>query len=219
MSEEKLNELKTTKFGTNKYYNEIVKEFINRYESPRFNISEDEIYIKANDNAGSRDIYFIINESGNLVIKINRNVDLVKFQDIIEYDLYGIMMERSNCIASLKKDASERYQDEPNVLIEEFDKLGQVPSIYTSHIFKDIDLKIIKRPNNFGLDGNYYHKSVSYDEKGLMKGKIIKGTFKVLNSASISTLDFPSEVDVIVTNEQILDDNDNTIDYPYNRTL
>ena len=152
------------------------------------------------------------------MIKVNRSVDLMKFQDIIVYDNQGIMMERINSQAKLKKDINEKFKNMPDILVEEFNELGQHPSIYTGQIFKNINLRIVKRPDNFGLDGLYSQKNVSYDERGLMNGKIVEGTFKVLNSSSINTLDFPNESDINITREEILDD-DNVYGYPNSRSL
>ncbi len=216
MNDKLISKLDESKFGNNKYYKEIIKEFISEYQ--RVTISSDLIEIKENDQVGSKNICFSIREDGNLVIKVNRSVDLMKFQDIIVYDNQGIMMERINSQAKLKKDINEKFKNMPDILVEEFNELGQHPSIYTGQIFKNINLRIVKRPDNFGLDGLYSQKNVSYDERGLMNGKIVEGTFKVLNSSSINTLDFPNESDINITREEILDD-DNVYGYPNSRSL
>lgn len=218
MNENLINELEKSKFGNNKYYQEIIKEFISIYDESRVTINDNLIEVKANDQAGSRNIYFVLNELNRLVVKVDRNVDLIKFQDIIVYDAHGIMMERTNAQAELKKELNKKFKDNPNVLIEEFSELGQHPSIYTGQIFKNIRLKKIKRAENFDLTGLYTSKVVSYDDSGLMDGKIIEGTFNVLNSSSISSLEFPNEEDITITNEELLDDN-NIYDYPNSRSL
>ena len=96
MNENLISELEKSQFGKNKYYLEIIKEFISDYESSRANINDDLITVTANDKAGSRNIEFTINELDRLVIKVNRTMDLIKFQDVIVYDNQGIMMERCN---------------------------------------------------------------------------------------------------------------------------
>jgi len=219
MSDNLLKEFEKTKFGTNKYYSEIIKEFINGYDTSRIKISDDLIEVKANDRAGSREMYFRINEEGKLIVKINRNMDLLRFQNIIIYNNDGIMMERSDSQAELKKDINEKFKDKLSILQEEFDELGKNQTIYTGKIFNNIRLRTIKRPENFGLEGIYNQRAVSYDERGLMKEKIIEGTFNVLNSSSISTLEFPSDQDINITKEEEYDDRNNHMIYPNSRSL
>ena len=219
MNENLISELEKSQFGKNKYYLEIIKEFISDYESSRANINDDLITVTANDKAGSRNIEFTINELDRLVIKVNRTMDLIKFQDVIVYDNQGIMMERCNTQAELKKDVNEKFGDQPNILAEEFKTLGVNPSIYTNQIFKNIRYKKVTRPDNFGLIGFYTSKEVSYDEKGLMKGKVIEGTFNVLKSNSISTLEFPNLEDIVVTKENEMNDNESEAIYPNSRSL
>ena len=218
MNENIIKDLENTKFGSNKYYLEIIKEFISKYESPRITINDEEISVKTVDNAGIKEIYFTI-KSDNLEIKMNRNINLVKIQDIIVYDNQGIMMERTNAQAELKNDVNEKFKDKAPILIEEFKELGKDFTIYTNQIFKNIRYKKIKRPDNFSLTGLYQSKDISYDERGLMKGKVIEGNFNVLKSNSISTLEFPREEDIIVTKEDIMDDKESEVVYPNSRTL
>ena len=218
MNEKILNDLEKSKFGDNKYYKEIIKEFISEYQFPRVTINNDLIEIESGDKVGSRDISITLNDSSNLVVKVNRNFDMMRFQDIIVYDNKGIMIERTNTQTELKKDINEKFKDNQNVLLDEFNELGQHPSIYTGEIFKSINLRKIKRAENYNINGLYTHKEIFYDEHGLMNGKIMEGTFNVLNSDSISSLEFPNESSVFITKEEILDDN-NIYGYPNSRSL
>lgn len=217
MNNKILSNLENSKFGLNKYYKEIIMEFINEYDSSRININDDIISIKVSDKIGSRDITFNIDDLGRLKIKINRNFDMMRIQDIIVYDDHGVMLERTNCQAELKHDVNDKFKDNKKALEEEFNELG-FPSIYTGQIFKSINLKKIKRPENYGIDGTYIHKVIEYDERGLMNGKNLEGTVNILNSNSISSLEFPNDSDVAITKEEILDDN-NTYEYPNSRSL
>ena len=219
MKENLNDELKNTKFGKNKYYVEIIKNFISGYSFPRVTINDDSINVIATDRGGSRDIEITINELDRLVIKVNRNVGLERFQDIIVYDNQGIMMERTNTKAELKKDVNEKFQDRPNILVEEFKELGEIPTVYTNQIFNNIRFKKIIRPDNFGINGLYKQKDIFYDERGLMKSKVVEGTFNVLKSNSISTLEFPNTADINITKEDEFDDNDIIINYPNSRSL
>ena len=214
-----MNDLEITKFTNNKYYLEIIKGFISGYTSPRINISDNLINVKANDRVGSKEIEFTINDLDRLEIKVNRTSDLVRFQDIIFYDNQGIMMERINTQAELKKDANEKFQDRPNVLASELREIGYMPSIYTNQIFNSIHSRKIIRSDNFNLQGLYIEKDIHYDTNGLMHQKLVEGTFNVLKSNSISTLEFPKEDDLTITREDEFDDNDITTNYPNSRSL
>lgn len=219
MSEELLNKILTSEFGKNKYYIEIIKSFIENYpkDTTRININSRDIHIKANDIAGSRDIYFDLNSYNNLKIKVDRNVDLYKYQNIIIYDEKGVMIERSIAVAKIKDNINQEF-DNKDILVEEFSEIGKNASIYTGKIFDMIDYKYIKRAENYSLDGFYSHKNVTYDEKGVRSGKLIEGFFNVLESSSISSLDFPSDDNIKITNTKNLND-DNIYMYPNSRSL
>ncbi|MBQ8891856.1 MAG: hypothetical protein IJ068_03215 [Bacilli bacterium] len=218
MSEEILKELETSDFGTNKYYVEIIKEFINNFpkESTRVIIKQDYVYLKIKDLSGIKTINFTI-ENNCLKIKIDKTIDFMKYQDTIIYDDYGVMLERTHCKSKLKSDINEKFGENQEVLTHELNNLGTEHSIYTGSIFENIDYKKVTRPENFGLDGTYIHRYMQYDMNGQLNGNEIQGTFKVLNSNSISNLEIPEEKDVIVTQEKLLvDDNSYTYREPIN---
>ncbi len=211
--------IENTKFGKNIYFKEIVLEFLNSYNQNQVqpNIQEELISIRTNDMAGARDITFAI-KNNQLEIIINRMIDMVRYQDILLYDAVGIMMKRSNCIAFLKPSANLFVNDDPSILASEFSLLGQKNSIYSSKIFKSINFTEVERPSNYGLIGKYINKQESYNDKGLREGKLIEGEFPVLETNSISSLEFPSIEKVKVTSETDLTDLQEYT-YPNNRML
>ena len=209
MNQDLIKKIKESNFGVNKYYVEIIKEFIENYSKNdvRVNVKEDSINLQIKDLSGSKFILFSIKD-GNLLIKVDKTVGLKKYQEVIVYDDYGVMLLRTNCQAILKSKINEMFKDRLDILEHEFSKLGRETSIYTGMIFDSIDLKTVKRPENFGLNGLYTHKNVSYDESGEMSGKQIEGNFNVLNGHSISTLEFPKEEDITNLKEENLNDKD-----------
>ena len=207
MSEELNKKLEESVFGTNKYYLEIIKEFVNNLskEDTRIVIEQDNVYLKVKDLSGVKIINFNL-DNNCLRIKIEKSIDFRKYQEVIIYDEYGVMLERIRSKAELKQDINDKFQDNQEIITAELNNLGQNQSIYTGSIFESVDIKKVKRPSNFSLDGIYSHRSMKYDNMGQMNGHELEGTFKVFKSGSIFTLEIPDEHDVIVTKEQLLVD-------------
>ncbi|MBR3660341.1 MAG: hypothetical protein IKN63_00360 [Bacilli bacterium] len=210
-------QLEESVFGENKYYVEIIKSFIEGYpkDTTRVIIDNDKVELKVSDIIGSKLITFKKNSAGRLKINIDRVVNLIRYQDTIIYDDYGVMMERSSCMATLNPSVNEKVNSDDLAL--ELDNLGENLSGQANLIYENINLKKVIRPENFALDGKYIHQRIVYDNGKEIKN-LIEGTFKVLSSKSITSLDFPKEDDVkIVRNENfILED---TYEYPNNRSL
>ena len=216
MNEKFLEDLKKSQFGNNKIYLTIIKGFIEKYinDNSRIEVLDSEIKVKASDRAGSRDIIFSINND-NLIVIVDRCIDLRRYNDYIEYDSDGVMIKRTSISSLMKKNANEQ---DSSILTNELEHIG-TPTLYTGQIFETIDLKTIERPKNYGLDGFYSHKSISYDDRGMQSGTYIEGTFNVLDATSISNLEFPDEKNVKITKNETLDDDHIEYGYPSSRTL
>ena len=207
MSQELNKKLEESVFGSNKYYVEIIKEFVSelKKENTRTIIESNNVHLEVKDLSGIKIINFTLNNDC-LQIKIEKSIDFRKYQEVITYDKYGVMLERIRSKAELKHDINEKFRDNQEVIASELNNLGENQSIYTGSIFDNIDVKKVKRPDNFGLDGIYLHRFMKYDNDGQMKGHELQGTFKVLDSGSIFMLEIPDEKDIEVTNEKLLVD-------------
>ena len=214
MNEELLRKIEEGNFGNNKYYIEIIKEFINSFpqENMRIVLEPDHIYLKIKDLSGIKIVLFTLSDN-NIKIKMDKTVNYIKYQDIIVYDEYGVMVERTNSWAEIKNDVNKKFRNNESILASELDSMGEIITPYTGMVFKTVDSRKIKRPENYGLEGNYVHKSISFDSNAKLSGREIEGSFDVLNGNSIITLDFPLEEDVKVTRDQLLIDNNNIYSY------
>ena len=216
--EDKLSKLEESTFGDNRYYVEIIKSFIEGYplDSTRVFIDNDRVELKVNDLVGTKMITFKETSDGKLKINIDRNVDLVRYQDVLIYDDHGVMMERSSCMAILQKDVNKKVESTDLAL--ELNNLGENLSGRASEIYQSINMKKVTRPENFGLEGNYIEKRVVYGKDGNPNQNLIQGKFNVLNSSSISSLEFPNEENILLTNSENFIQKD-TYEYPNSRSL
>jgi len=196
------NKLEESVFGDNKYYVEIIKGFIEGYpkDTTRVLIDKDRVELKVNDMVGSKTITFKKLNDEKIKVNLDKNADLIRYQDTIIYDSHGIMMERSSCMAIINSNVNQKVS--PNDLALELNNLGENLSGRASEIYQSVNLKKVTRPENYALDGDYLHKRIVFHPNGNVEQDVVQGTFKVLNSKSISSLDFPNEDDVLVTNSE-----------------
>ena len=211
MSDELLKKIEGV-FGNNKYYVAIVNEFIDSFpkENTRIVINNDNINMKIKDLSGIKNVSFSLQDN-YLKIKVDKTIDFRKYQDIITYDNYGVMLERTRSASIIKPNVNEEFRGKPQDLNQELDIVGENLTSKTGLVFDSIDYRKVKRPDNFGLDGLYVHKRIHYDQFGKLDGSELQGTFKVLDSNSISTLEIPDENEVLVVKQQILNGNQEDI--------
>ncbi len=219
MNEKILNDLQTSNFGNNKCFLTIIKTFIEKYvdENSRINVLDSEINVKADDKIGSRVITFSL-KNGNLFVVVDRMIDLRRYHDVIEYDQEGIMMKRTSVNALVKESANKLASFDPEIVAHEFENLGEEATLYTGMIFQSVDIRKIERPDNYGLVGNYSHKNTTYDDRGIGLSNLIEGNFNVLETSSLSNLEFPDEKNIKITNQEKYDDTNNYA-YPNSRSL
>ena len=223
-------DLEETEFGNNKFFNEIIKTFINQYseiinysnygdlDSPNNNkvdIANNVIKFYGEDRAGSRDITITIKDE-NLVIDLNRLSIPYRFKTILVYDNYGVMLRRINWSGLLKDKIDSNINI--NDLDLEYDYLEENGNNIIEKLFNSFDYKEVKRPDNYGLTGKYFHRNMKMLENGEKEDGILEGEFRVLESSSISSLEFPSEEKItVIRNHNYKQQSNENVYFPYRR--